>query len=122
MNAREVIKFVESAGLELYLDGERLRYRSPQQPDPELLNLIIENKQDIIKALESKTMVPRLPWQLERLVTAAGSGALHIQFTGVPDPSRYVTAWALTYFTSSQRDEAMKHLWEVYGQWQQGTN
>jgi hypothetical protein len=122
MNAREVIKFVEAAGMELYLDGERLRYRSPSQPDLQILNLIVENKQDIIKALESKTMVPRLPWQLERLIEAAINNTLHIQVRGVPDPSRYVQAWACSYLVSSQRDEALRRLWEVYEQWQQNKN
>lgn len=122
MSVIDIIKFAEAAGLELYLEGERLRYRSPHQPDPELLNLIIENKSEIVKVLEFKAMLPRLPWQLERLVDAASNRALHISLHGVPDTSRYVLGWACSYLTSSQREEALKRLWEVYGQWQQAKN
>ena len=122
MTANDIIKYVESAGLELYLEGERLKYRSPSQPDSQILNLIIENKQGIVEVLTKRSMVPRLPWQLERLVSAACDGALHIQVRGIPDPSRYVQSWALTYFTSSQRDEPLRRLWEVYQVWQQSKN
>lgn len=122
MTAFDIIKFAEAAGLELWLEGERLRYRSPQQPDPELLNLVIQHKPEIVKVLESKTMLPRLPWQLERLVNAASNHLLTFTLSGIPDVNRYVQAWACSYLASSQRDEALKRLWEVYALWQQTTN
>jgi hypothetical protein len=117
MNAQEIVKFVEAAGLELYLEGERLRYRAPSQPDPELLNLVIQHKQDIIKILEKKSTVPRLPWQLERLLHAASSGVLRLHITGVPDTTRYVLAWGCEYLAGDSQ-EALKRLWEVYQAWQ----
>jgi TubC N-terminal docking domain len=122
MTAFEIIKFAEAAGIELWVEGERLRYRSPQQPDLELLSLVIQHKSEIVKLLERDTMLPRLPWQLERLVEAACSGALVVNVHGVPDTARYVMAWAATYMVSSQRDEPLRRLWEVYQAWQTTKN
>jgi TubC N-terminal docking domain len=122
VTALDIIKFAEAAGLELYLEGERLRYRSPDQPDPELLNLIAENKPEIIKVLGQDTMLLRLPWQLERLVNAAINGALFTQMRGIPDVPRYVQSWACTYLVSTQKDEALKRLWGVHSQWQREKN
>jgi hypothetical protein len=121
VNADDIIKFAEAAGLELWLESGRLRYRSPQQPDPELLNLVVRNKLEIVRLLEQKVTIPRLPWQLERLVSAASSNALTFTMQGIPEPNRYVMAWACTYL-ASDKVEALKRLWEVYEQWQRSKN
>ncbi|MDQ3398470.1 MAG: hypothetical protein M3511_12025 [Deinococcota bacterium] len=60
--------------------------------------------------------VPRLPWQLERLISAASSGCLEATVPGVPDVGRYTLAWAASYLTSD-RDEALRRLWEVHKAW-----
>jgi hypothetical protein len=117
MKGSDIIKAARVAGLELYLEGERLRYRSPYPPDPVLLNLMIQHKVDIVKLLEQQIMLPRLPWQLRRLVVAASSGTLDIPICGVPNTARYVMGWACEYLVSSQPEEPLKRLWEVYEQW-----
>jgi hypothetical protein len=61
--------------------------------------------------------LPRLPWQLERLVSAASSNVLTVELPGVPDVPRYTVAWAASYLTGD-RDEALRRLWEVYSAWQ----
>jgi TubC N-terminal docking domain len=117
MNASDLVKAAQEASLELYLEGERLRYRSPHRPDPMLLNLVTQHKADIMTLLEQQTMLPQLPWQLRQLVIAACSGVLDISLRGVPNTSHYVMAWVCEYLVSSQRDEPLKRLWEVYAQW-----
>lgn len=117
MTASDLVRAAQRAGLELYLEGERLRYRSPHSPDPTLLNLVTQHKADIMTFLERQTILPQLPWQLRRLVVAASSGALDISLRGVPNTSHYVMAWACEYLVSSQQEEPLKRLWEVYAQW-----
>jgi hypothetical protein len=64
----------------------------------------------------------RLPWQLERLVSAASSGQLSVELSGVPDSTRYVMGWACSYLTGDQA-EALRRLWEVRRAWQpEGVN
>jgi TubC N-terminal docking domain len=61
MNAVDIIRAAEAVGVELYLEGERLRFRSLRSPDPTLLNLITQHKTDIVKLLQQQTLLPRLP-------------------------------------------------------------
>jgi hypothetical protein len=61
--------------------------------------------------------LPRLPWQLERLVSAASSNALELELRGVHDLNRYTMAWAAAYLTGD-RDEALARLWAVHRAWQ----
>ncbi len=61
--------------------------------------------------------IPRLPWQLERLVGAASSELLTFVLPGVPNPSSYVMAWACSYLIGD-RNEAMQRLWTAFRAWQ----
>lgn len=55
-----------------------------------------------IASLENS--LPRLPFALERLVSAASSNLLTgFTFDGVPDINRYVMAWALTSWATVPR-------------------
>jgi len=57
--------------------------------------------------------IPRLPFALERLVSAAGSNLLAgFTFEGVPDINRYVLAWASTYLVGDST-EALDRLRQV---------
>jgi TubC N-terminal docking domain len=114
MTASLILLDLHSKGIEVSLRGDKLRLEPKDALTPDVLATVKEHKASLMAHLS----VPRLPWQLERLVTAPASGVLNVYLAGVPDPSRYVTAWALTYFTSNQRDEALKRLWEVYNLWQ----
>lgn len=61
--------------------------------------------------------VPRLPWQLERLVRAASlDDPLRVDVRGVLDPNRYVMAWGCSYLTGD-REEALARLWALYRAW-----
>lgn len=61
--------------------------------------------------------LPRLPWQLERLLSAASlNEPLSADVQGVFDVNRYVLAWGCSYLTVDQ-GEALKRLWRVYSQW-----
>lgn len=61
--------------------------------------------------------VPRLPWQLERLLSAASSGVLAADIPGVPDVPRYTLSWGCSYLTGD-RTESERRLWQVYRAWQ----
>jgi len=57
--------------------------------------------------------IPRLPWQLERLVSAAGGNSLTgFTFEGVGDINLYVLAWAGAYLAGDSA-EALDRLRQV---------
>lgn len=113
-----MIAEVERYGASLNVDGGSVRIRGVSRLPSPLLEQLKERRDDVLAVLT----VPRLPWQLERLVTAATSGALTLTVAGIPDTARYTSAWAATYLVSSQQDEALKRLWEIYKLWQQQTS
>lgn len=62
--------------------------------------------------------LPRLPWQLERLISAACADVLPkdpvmLSSGLVTDLGRYVLAWGCSYLVSD-RVEAERRLWQVY--------
>lgn len=64
---------------------------------------------------------PRLPWQLERLVSAAcgdvlPQGTVKLTSGLVPDLSRYVLGWGCSYLVGD-RAEAERRLWEAHRAW-----
>lgn len=61
--------------------------------------------------------LPRLPWQLERLLSAASSGVLTAGLPGVPDVPDYTLSLGCSYLVGD-RDEATRRLWQVYEAWQ----
>lgn len=72
--------------------------------------------------LEVARSETRLPWQLERLVSAACADVLPKDMTKlssglVPDLNRYVLGWGCTYLVSD-RTEAERRLWEAHRAWQ----
>lgn len=73
---------------------------------------VSENKRGI-KIMGRGDSLPRLPFALERLVSAASSNLLTgFTFDGVPDINRYVMAWACCYLVGD-RDEALNRLRQV---------
>ena len=117
-SAYDLIEQAMQRGAVIYADAGKVRIRGVSKLPAPLIEKIKERRDDVLAVLT----VPRLPWQLERLVTAASSGALSVSVQGVPDTTRYVQAWACEYLASSQRDEPLRRLWEVYEQWQQSKN
>lgn len=93
-----------------------------QKPDGgrslEFLELKVEGKclEQVPKASTE------LPWQLERLISAACADALSqgtVKLTSgiVPDLKLYVLGWGCSYFISD-RTEAERRLWEAHRAWQ----
>lgn len=69
--------------------------------------------------------LPRLPWQLERLISAASSDLLPkdplmLPSGLIPDPNRYTLALAASYLTGD-RQAALSRLWQVRRAWQRET-
>ena len=65
--------------------------------------------------------LPRLPWQLERLLSAASSGVLAADLPGVPDVPHYTLSWGCSYLVGD-RAEALRRLWRVHAAWQERLN
>ena len=66
--------------------------------------------------------VPRLSWELERLISAASNGSLptgmqRLENGIVADFERYVLSWAAAYLTGATND-ATTRLWEAWRTWQ----
>lgn len=80
-------------------------------------------QQTVLNPLRNNTSTTllHLPWQLERLVSAASSGVLPetvMLATGlVTDLNRYVLGWAASYLVGD-RAEAERRLWEAHRAWQ----
>jgi hypothetical protein len=72
---------------------------------------------------KSAKTIDRLPWQLERLLSAAEnerlpSGTATLEGGLVPDLNRYTLAWGCAYLRGSVSD-ALPRLWVVWEFWQQ---
>ena len=117
MNAHHLIRDLQSRGIVLKLEGESLTLKPKSALTPDLVETIKAHKAQLIAVLS----VPRLPWQLEHLVQAACNGALVLNLRGIPDTTRYVMAWACSYLTSD-KEESLRRLWEVYQSWQSAKN
>ena len=75
-----------------------------------------------VASVPSAEIVPRLPWQLERLISAAASnqlpqGTVKLPSGLVPDLNRYTLGWAAAYL-AGDRQEALSRLWQVRRVWQ----
>lgn len=94
----------------------KLTFKSAAPLDAETLALLKNHRDDLLKDLTAPDTLPRLPWQLERLLSAAGSGVLTADLPSVPDVPRYTLAWGCSYLTGD-RAEAERRLWQVYRIW-----
>jgi hypothetical protein len=117
-SAYDLIEQATQHGAVIYADAGKVRVKGVSKLPTPLLEQLKERRDDVLAILT----VPRLPWQLERLVEAASNRALNVQLHGVPDPGRYTQAWACEYLVSSQKDEPLKRLWKVYQAWQTTKN
>lgn len=72
---------------------------------------------------KSAKTIDRLPWELERLISAAENerlptGTATLESGLVPDLNRYTLAWGCAYLRGSVTD-ALPRLWLVWRYWQQ---
>jgi len=102
----------------------QLTYRSVVPLDAETLALLKENKADLLRDLTAPDSIPRLPWQLERLISAAGSNQLpkdRVTLSNglIHDMNPYTLAVAAAYLVGD-RQAALSRLWELRRVWQPG--
>lgn len=100
----------------------KLTFKTTAPLDAETLMLLKTNKADLLKDLTAPKSLPRLPWQLESLLRAVGSGVLPKGRVNLPnglvtDLNSYTLAWGCAYLIGD-RDEALRRLWAVYRHWQ----
>lgn len=117
MTASHLLSDLQSKGIAVSLRGDKLRLEPKEALTPDVLTTVREHKASLIAYLS----VPRLPWQLERLVSAASSHVLNFTMPHVGNVNHHTAAWACAYLTGD-RGEAIKRLWEVYAAWQQDKN
>lgn len=96
----------------------KLTFKTTAPLDAETLTLLKTHKADLLKDLTAPGSLPRLPWQLETVLRAAGTGVLPKGTVDLPeglvtDLSTYTLAWGCAYLTGD-RDEALRRLWQVY--------
>jgi hypothetical protein len=114
-NAHQLIKQATKHGALIYADAGKVRVKGASKLPTPLLEQLKEKRDDVLAVLT----LPRLPWQLERLVKAAINDALRdVSVRGVADTKERVKAYALEYFTGGDKAESLKQLWEVYALWQ----
>jgi hypothetical protein len=126
MTTAELQNALTAHGVTLEPRGATLRARGPLTP--ELREAIKEHKAELLSLLEPQTPgasperkpIPPLPWQLERLVSAAASrllptGAVPLPGGFVPDLGRYVLACLAGHCTGAP--EAIERLWDAYHAW-----
>ena len=120
--SREILLRAQTEGIELWVEGDRVRYRCPHRPSSELLELLRQKKTELIPLLEGRG-VPPLPRELVPLVRAASSGLLaraaFLPSGMVPDLGRYVCAWCAAYLIGdrSSRPQAIAQLQEARRAW-----
>ena len=100
----------------------KLAFKSTAPLAAETLALLQTHRDDLLKDLAAPDAVPRPPWQLERLISAACADVLPKDTTTlsdglVPDLARYTLGWAAAYLVGD-RVEAERRLWQVYRVWQ----
>ena len=74
----------------------------------------------------NRVILERLPWELERLVSAASngilpSGSFKLESGTVPDLERYVLAWTGAYILGDTV-QALSRLWEAQKVWTHSRN
>ncbi len=114
MNTHDLLQDLERKGVTL---EAKLTFTSTAPLDAGTLAALKAHKTALLKDLTAPDSLPRLPWQLERLVSAASSDNLEAAVPGVPDVNRYVMGWACSYLTGD-REESLKRLWAVHRAWQ----
>lgn len=115
--AQHLIAEVQKHGATIYADAGKVQIKGASKLPAPLVEKIKERRDDVLAVLT----IPRLPWQLERLLSAASCGVLNVSLRGVPDSTRYTLAWSACYLVGD-RGEALKRLWEVYALWQESKN
>jgi hypothetical protein len=87
--------------------------------DVETLALLQANKPDLLRALAAPDAIPPLPWELVRLLKAAGSTEFKADLRQkVDNIQAYTLSWGCAYVTGD-REHALRRLWEVYEAWQE---
>jgi hypothetical protein len=107
--AQSLIAEVQKHGATIYADAGKVRVQGVSKLPTTLVEKIKERRDDVLAVLT----VPRLPWQLERLLAAASSHTLTFTMSGIPDVNRYVQAWACEYLVND-KEQALKRLWHVW--------
>jgi len=100
----------------------KLTFRSEAPLDAETLSTLKARKAELLRDLTAPGAVPRLPWQLERLLAAASGGALPagtvtLEAGLVTDLNGYALAWGAAYLIGDQA-EALRRLWQAHRAWQ----
>ena len=103
----------------------KLTFKSTDPVDAEILGFLRQHKAELLRALTAPDTLPRLPWQLERLVSAATSDQLPKDPVMLPSGlvtnlNLYTLSWAAAYLTSDRAD-ALSRLWQVRYVWQSET-
>ena len=110
MNPSELLTLCQKQGIKLELKDSQLVARGKLNSD--LKEMLKANRDPLRFHLLSQQTIPRLPWQLERLVMAASHNLLTFSIKGVINQNHYVMAWACAYL-AGDRQEALKRLWAV---------
>jgi hypothetical protein len=118
MTAREILRELDQRGVMLEVQNGKLRFTPKDAVTPTLMAVMKEKKADIIATLS----IPRLPWQLERLVSAATNDQLpketvKLEAGLVKDLNTYVLGWAASYLLGGSH-EALTRLWQARKAWQ----
>lgn len=104
----------------------KLTFQSATPLDAGTLELLNTYKAELLKDLVAPGCIPRLPWQLERLLAAANcdvlpQGLVRLEGGIVFDFQKHVLTGAATYLIGD-REEALKRLWQAHRAWQGGSN
>ena len=119
MNLQRLIMTLEQQGIRL---EPKLKFDSRTPLTAEQADLLKQHKLELLAYLTTQSnVIPRLPWQLERLLSAAASGVLHCELPGVPDASHYALAWGCAYLTGD-KDDALRRLWQLHAAWKAQVN
>lgn len=117
MNAKQIIHILEREGFRLEANS-KLAFTCRSPLTERHFDILERHKPELVAyLLTGQTMVPRLPWHLDRLVHAATIRTLTFNVEGVPDVNRYVCGLACAYLRGDC-EGAQASLQQLYDAWQ----
>ena len=99
MSPERIVASFASKGIRL---EAKLDYDGPRDLTENELNLLTENKPELIAYLNGREVIRKLPGDVEALVRAAEAGVAGFNLPGVTDVPKYILSYAVSYLLGSE--------------------
>lgn len=118
MSPEKIIFTLQHQGIKL---ETKLRFKAETPLTLEQTQILQNHKDLLLCHLIKRDSIPRLPFKLERLVSAATNNQLNFYARDIPDLNSFVIAWACAYLVGDQQ-EAINRLNQILELREQAVN